>query len=161
LAKIICNTSPIQYLHQLGKLELLQLLSEKVFVPAAVLKELSVGKGIGVDLPEISAIDWIEVKDPAGKQVLPLVTDLGAGEIDVLALALENDGCVAVLDDGLARQFAQNLGIPFTGTLGILLDAKRKNLIPSVKPLVDQLDNLGFRVSAKTREAILNLANET
>lgn len=160
MPKIICNTSPIQYLHQLGLLELLNKLSSEVVVPSAVLQELNVGRANGVNVPDISQINWIEIREPESKQVLQLVTDLGAGEIGVLALTLENDGYVAVLDDGLARQFAQNLKIPFRGTLGLLLDAKKAKYISEVSPLLDRLDDLGFRQSRQTRNAILKLAGE-
>ena len=52
------------------------------------------------------------------------------------------------------------LGIRLTGTLGILLDAKKKGLIPAVSPVLDELDRLRFRVSPVTRAAVLKLAGE-
>jgi len=88
------------------------------------------------------------------------VTDLGPGETEVLALALEVPGAVAILDDGLARQAAKITGIPVIGTLGLLLEAKRSGLVEALEPLLDHLDALGFRVSASTRAAVLDLAGE-
>ena len=92
---------------------------------------------------------------------LPLVTDLGPGETQVLALALESPDAIVILDDGLARQVAETIGIKLTGTLGILLDAKRAGLITEVAPLLDQLQALRFRLSAQTRAAVLKLAGES
>jgi uncharacterized protein len=160
LAKIICNTSPLQYLHQLGLLHLLQALADEVIVPEAVVQELDMGRMLGVNVPDVTALDWLNVEQPRSVSVLPLVTDLGVGETEVLALALEHPKAIAVLDDKLARTFAQTLGLPFTGTLGLLLDAKSRKLIEEVVPLLDELDGLGFRVSAVTRRTILKLANE-
>jgi predicted nucleic acid-binding protein len=67
---------------------------------------------------------------------------------------------VIVLDDALARRIAEALGLRFTGTLGLLLDAKRTGLIHAVRPVLDQLQSLRFRVSSHTRAAVLKLAGE-
>ena len=47
-----------------------------------------------------------------------------------------------------------------SGTLGVLIDAKRLGIIPAVCPLLDQLQSLGFRLAAHTRAAVLDLAGE-
>ena len=89
-----------------------------------------------------------------------LISDLGAGESEVLMLGLELPDSVLILDDGLARRVAESLGLRFTGTLGLLLDAKRAGLISAVSPLLDRLQELRFRVAPHTRRAILDLAGE-
>ena len=66
------------------------------------------------------ALDWIEVRRPSVVSVEPQMADLGAGETEVLMLARERADAIAVIDDKLARAIAENLGIKFTGTLGIL-----------------------------------------
>ena len=76
-------------------------------------------------------------------------------------LALEMPGSVALLDDALARRVAIAKGIPIKGTLGMLLDAKRIGYLTAVKPSLDQLQELGFRLSQQTREAVLKLAGES
>jgi uncharacterized protein len=65
-----------------------------------------------------------------------------------------------ILDDGLARRFAETLNIRLTGTVGLLLDAKRAGLVPAVEPLLDQLQSLRFRLAPGTRKALLRLAGE-
>lgn len=90
----------------------------------------------------------------------PLVTDLGPGETQVLMLALESSDTFVVLDDALARQLAEALGLRLTGTLGLLLDAKRAGLLPAVGPLLDRLQALRFRLAPHTRAAVLRLAGE-
>ena len=75
-------------------------------------------------------------------------------------LAIEQQNVVAVLDDALARRIADTLELPFTGTLGLLLDAKRAGLVPAVGPLLDRLHALRFRLAPETREVILKLAGE-
>jgi uncharacterized protein len=160
LPDVICNTSPFQYLHQLDLLAILPALAGEVIVPPAVVNELAVGRAAGVSLPDLESLPWVKVRHPVGELALPLVNDLGPGETEVLMLALEMREAVVILDDGLARQVAESLAIRLTGTLGLLLDAKRKGLIPAVAPLLDQLHALRFRLSLATRAAVLRLAGE-
>jgi predicted nucleic acid-binding protein len=105
-------------------------------------------------------LDWVTIRRPTSEPALPLVTDLGPGETEVLMLALELQDAVVVLDDALARRVAETLGIRLTGTLGLLLDAKRAGLVSVLKPLLDQLEGLRFHVASHTRAAILKLAGE-
>jgi uncharacterized protein len=160
LPDVICNTSPLQYLHQIGRLELLPQLVSRVTVPTAVAQELAEGRRRGLDLPIPEALPWVDLCAPTSERVVRLVADLGPGETGVLLLALERTDPVVILDDALARRHAEVLGIPLTGTLGILLDAKRRGLVPAVTPLVDDLQHLGFRLSEATRSAVLRMAGE-
>ena len=160
MADIVCNTSPLQYLHQLGQLELLQQLCGEIIVPTAVVDELRVGRESGIDVPDPESIDWMDIQTPESTAVLPLVTDLGRGETEVLALALELANVTVILDDKLARQVAESLSLPLTGTLGLLIQAKGKGLIAEVKPFLEQLNSLGFRASQGTRKAVLKIVDE-
>ena len=83
----ICNTSPLQYLHQLGLIDLLPRLYPRVLVPTAVVGELEAGRKLGYDLPDVVALSWATVVTPTLAAFLPAVADLGAGERQVLALA--------------------------------------------------------------------------
>jgi predicted nucleic acid-binding protein len=55
----IRNTSPIQYLYQLGFLHLLPGFYQKVAIPTAVADELSTGRSLGVELPDLAALAWL------------------------------------------------------------------------------------------------------
>lgn len=161
MPEVICNTSPLQYLHQIGHLGLLPRLVPRIIVPTAVADELAEGRRRGLDLPTPEILSWIDLRDPAERNLNRLVPDLGRGETGVLLLALEYADSVVILDDAMARRYAEVLGIGLTGTLGVLLDAKRKGLIAEVKPLIDELQRLGFRLSNQTRRATLHLAAES
>jgi predicted nucleic acid-binding protein len=160
LPEVICDTSPIQYLHQIGHLQILPFLAGRIIVPVAVQEELATGYRAGVDLPDLKNLDWVTVQRPIGQRTLPLSADLGPGETEVLMIALESSDPIVVLDDGLARQFAESLNIRLTGTIGLLLDAKRAGLIETLTPLLDQLQSLRFRLSPHTRKTVLRLAGE-
>jgi hypothetical protein len=75
-------------------------------------------------------------------------------------LALETPGTIVVLDDALARRFAETRSIPLIGTLGLLLSAKRLGMIAAIEPLLDDLQALRFRLSLSTRTSVLMLAGE-
>jgi uncharacterized protein len=64
--EVICDVSPIQYLHQAGLLELQRLLYGAITIPTAVAAELREGGLRGVDLPAFEAFDWIKIRQPAG-----------------------------------------------------------------------------------------------
>lgn len=160
MPEVICNTSPLQYLHQLGYLQLLPALAGKVIVPPAVVDELAVGRELGIDLPAVDRLGWVAVRRPAAAPAEPLIADLGPGETEVLMLALESPGAVVIIDDALARRMAETLGIKFTGTLGVLLDAKRAGHLSAIAPLLDQLQDLQFRLAPHTRAAVLKRAGE-
>jgi len=160
LAEVICNTSPLQYLHQIDQLEILPALAGKVLVPPAVMQELGEGAERGVDLPDLRHLYWVEIRSPAAAIAQPLVVNLGPGETQVLMLALEITGSVAILDDKFARRVADVRGIPVVGTLGLLLNAKRSGILREVGPSVKRLERMGFRLSDQTRAAVMELAGE-
>jgi len=131
-----------------------------VIVPPTVAEELSAGRSAGVSLPDPIRLAWVTVRRPTRALAVPLITDLGHGESEVLMLALESRDAVVVMDDALGRRVAVMLGLRLTGTLGVLLDAKRAGLIPAVGPVLDQLQALRFRLASHTRTAVLALAGE-
>ncbi len=161
MPEVICNTSPLQYLHQIDQLSILPALVGSVIVPPAVLVELDAGIAKGLDLPQPEKLKWVRMQSPISASAVSLITDLGPGESQVLMLALEIPGSVALLDDALARRVAMAKGIPIKGTLGLLLDAKRAGHLTAVKPSLDRLQELGFRLAQQTRDAVLKLAGDS
>lgn len=79
-----------------------------MIVPPAVVDELAEGRALGVNLPDLTTFDWVAVRRPVSELAVPLVTDLGPGETEVLTLGLESREAVVVLDDTLARRVAPN-----------------------------------------------------
>ena len=158
---VICNTSPLQYLHQAGALELLPALAGQVYVPEAVVAELREGQRRNVLLPTLEELSWLTVRPVRDRTLLPLVTNLGNGEKEVLALGLETQDALLLLDDRDARRYARALELEITGTLGLLLRAKERGILDAVRPVLDRLQALGFRLNARTRQMVLKRASET
>jgi hypothetical protein len=85
---------------------------------------------------------------------------LDQGEAEVLALADERSARLVIMDERKGRRYAKRLGLPLTGTVGVLLTAKVQGLIPALAPLVDQLLAAGLFLTSDLVEKALELALE-
>ena len=94
---VVCNTSPIQYLYQVNFLHVLQELYGQVVIPEGVFTELDAGRMSGIALPDVKSLSWLSVKYVRERTLLQMVSGLGTGEKQVLALALEKPGSLAIL----------------------------------------------------------------
>jgi len=156
----IVNTSPLFYLHRLGLLELLKKLYGHITVPEAVKKELKEGQAQGEDVPQLENYTWVEIRSVSTPRYLQLSADLGPGESEVLALATNHTSALVIVDDKLARRIAEMQGFRLTGTTGVLLRAKQKGLVPALKPVIEKLIDLDFRLKPDLVKATLELAGE-
>lgn len=156
----ISNTSPVLYLHRLGALNWLASLFGEVWVPDAVIRELDEGRRRGHDVPMPAATPGFAVVNPRSMPSEWLSLDLGNGELAALALALEHPGRVVLLDDALARRTAAAAGLHTMGTLGVLLEVKKRDLIPAIEPYVDCLADAGMWLSPEIRKRVLVIAGE-
>ena len=82
------------------------------------------------------------------------------GEASAIALAMENTGCTLILDDYKVRKIAEKLGIDITGTICVIIKAKLKGIIPSIKPLLEKIRHTDFRLSAEIEILALKEACE-
>jgi len=149
---VVADASPLIALNQVGRLDTLRQLVGEVLVPPAVAAEI---------LPSVPAVAWIVVRRPAKPVTLSAQrASLGAGEVEALGLALELQATHFIVDERAARREAIALGLRPLGTLGVLLAAKRRGLIPEIKPLIDELVRQGFWVSPRLVKATLAAAGE-
>ena len=160
MTDVVADTSPLQYLFQLGLIDLLPKLFGSVLVPKAVAHELAVGRSLGGELPDPAGLGWAVLLSVVVPPALDAFDGLGPGEREVLSLALNRPGSLAILDDRAARRAARDLGIPITGTAGILLRAKKASLVAELSPLLERLTRTGFRLDTSTRRTLLELADE-
>lgn len=161
---VISDTSAITNLAAIQHLHLLFQLYKQVIIPEAVYRELA-----DIDPPvpgtlEIQAVSWIEVKQIANRNVVERLQEqvsLDPGESEAIALALELNAELLLIDERRGRAEANRLGLRITGLLGILVEAKRQNLVAAVKPLMDALIATSeFRVSSALYHQILEMVNE-
>jgi uncharacterized protein len=157
---VISDTSPLQYLFQTGLLGTLRLLFGKIVVPDAVAEELTAGRGLAVSVPDPRDHDWMFIQRAGRINPDLQAMGLGGGETEALAIASESPAALVLLDDRDARRYAKKQGMDYTGTVGILILAKRAGHIPAVLPVLDRLESLRFRLDPEMRQEVLRLAGE-
>ena len=128
MPEAITNTSPLLYLYRIGKVEIFSQIFDEVTTVPAVIAELAEGRVRGYDVPQPKMYDWLQVATPQSLPPEWLSVDLGKGELETMALALEHQGKIVILDDVLARKIAQAAGLEAWGTLRVLPEAKKQGL---------------------------------
>ena len=147
---IICDTSCFIVLTNIGNLDILQKVYGQIVTTPEVASEYS------ESLP-----DWIIIEQAVNIQMQQLLElQLDKGESSAIALALETLECTIILDDLKARKIAERLGLDITGTIGIIIKAKLKGIIPSIKPLIDKIKTTDFRVSEDIEKQAMIAAGE-
>jgi uncharacterized protein len=121
---VISDTSALQYLHRLGLLDLLHRQYGTVVVPEAVVREIAAGAAVRANVPDISTLPWIQIAIVSAGSLHRVATSLGAGEREVIGLALAKQQPLAVLDDAQARCEARRLSIQFHGCSGNLVESQ-------------------------------------
>ncbi|GAB4024023.1 DUF3368 domain-containing protein [Spirosoma koreense] len=89
-----------------------------------------------------------------------LEATLDKGEASAIALALEQDECLLIIDEQKGRKLARQLGLTITGTLGVLAQARLKGYIPALKPLLDKIKQTDFRISEQLILEIIKQVGE-
>jgi predicted nucleic acid-binding protein len=143
-----------------GRLSLLVTLYGEVLVPQAVWSEVVRDGRPGA--PEVASATWIRAVPVVNRlRVAELLKHVGPGEAEAIALAEESPAEVLLINERRARKIALDLGLPITGVLGVLLEAKQKGLIPAIKPVLDDMTStVAFRIKRKLYEAALRSAGE-
>ncbi len=90
-----------------------------------------------------------------------VASSLDAGESEAIGLALELEARYVLLDDRRGRFVARELGLPVTGTLGILRLAKRRGLVTAIRPHIEALAAVGFHMSPTLFAQVLADSGET
>lgn len=147
---IISGTSCFIILTNIGELDLLRKIYGQIITTVEVADEF------GETLPE-----WITINAPSDKhcqRILELQID--KGEASAIALALEISDCTIILDDQKARKLAEALGLEITGTIGVIIKAKLRGIIPSVKPFLAKIRKTDFRLSIEIERQALKEASE-
>ncbi|MEW6743475.1 MAG: DUF3368 domain-containing protein [Planctomycetota bacterium] len=147
--RAVVNSTCVMALERIGRLDILATSYTEVLAPPAVQDEVG------------GTIEGVIIRAPSDPGVvLALETQLGRGEASAIALAMEIPGAVLLLDEKKARRVAQQLGLRITGTLGLILCAKRRGFLPAVRPILDELERVGFRMTRRLRLEALRLSGE-
>ena len=158
---LVCDTTLLLYLDRIGQARLLCTFFEPIVVPEQVRLELDMGRLLRPDTINPSRFGWVLLIsiDQSELDALP-PNRLGRGEQAVIAYARSRQGYWVGLDDHQARTLAEHLGLKVVGIIGVLLRAKRADLILAVRPHLDALQVAGFRMAEGLYQEALRLAGE-
>ena len=147
---IISDTSCLIVLTNINELDLLHRLYDRVITTSEVAAEY------GALLP-----DWFQILNATDRDYQKnLERELDRGEASAITLALELRDTTIILDDYKARKVATRLGLDITGTLGVIIKAKKNGVIPSIKPVLVKLKATNFRLHEELEQFAIKEAGE-
>jgi predicted nucleic acid-binding protein len=158
---VVSNTTPLVALAWLERLDLLPALFGAIHIPDAVYNELhSIPEKIGSS--ELAAVDWLRVTTVENAlAVQMLANELDAGESEAIVLAHELRAGLLLMDERRGRRRAIEGGLTVTGTLGILIEARKRDLIGPLQPLLAHLRELPFRMTQTLYVDVLRQVGES
>lgn len=146
--RIVSDSTCLIALERIGNVEILSALFGSIIIPPVVQREF------GISVPWLNVT---QLSDPSLAVTLKMIID--DGEAEAIALAREHN-CRIITDDRRARSAARHYGLDVVGTVGILVLAKQRGVVSSIRPLLTSLENVGFYFSTSLWEEALHLAEE-
>lgn len=144
VAIIVSDAGPLIALGRLDLIGVLGALFSQVLVPDEVVRECLARPGN----PDTARIHQALAQGQlvACSVAQPMLAGLGAGESAAIGHA-RVIGAAVLIDELAGRQRALAMGLRVTGTLGVLVRARKRGLIGPVGPLVASLRASGQRLS--------------
>jgi len=153
---LIADSSALVALSIINKLDVLEKLFGKVYVPRAVYDEvIQENKAESYKLRSYCKEKVLDIKSSVNLNI-----SLGLGESEAIVLYSEKNADFLLCDDKKAKKFAQSFGLNVIGSLGILLKAKEKGLISEISSLINILRESQIFIDDKTYALVLRMAGE-
>jgi hypothetical protein len=156
---VIADAGPLIAFARLHQISLLPQIFGRVLVTDIVFAECA-GRP---DFPESALIHEAVTRKQLELCTAPdfsaFAQKIDAGEASAIAVAIDC-GCGVLMDDKAGRRMAMNAGVPVIGTVGVLVLAKRKALVPLVMPLLEALATSGYFLSEEIIAAALAASGE-
>ena len=161
MRKVVVNTTPLIALSHVDQLDVLKRLYGEIIIPEAVYRELSIKTESICKMAVDDSLEWIRIKSINNEMAKAMYkTQLHDGEVEVMILSKEIAADVVIIDDANAKKHAKYLGLPVTGTLGVLIKAKREGYISELKPIFSQMVENGIYISQCLMESCLKQVGE-
>ncbi len=159
---IISNATPLIAFSRICQLPLLKKVVGNLVIPEAVAQEITaypVGQHGSIDLAQET---WIQQRAlQSTQQTSLLLLTLDQGEAEVIALALEVQASLVIMDELTGRKVAESLDIKVTGSIGVLMRAKQLGYISAIRPYTQQMKQAGIYFSDRFIQAVLQQVNES
>lgn len=159
---VVSDTSPIIALATVGRLSLLRELYGEVLIPEMVRWEIAEAGAGEPGAREVEESDWIIPCAASDRRLVEgLSRVLDRGEAEAIALAVERNSDLLLVDERRARRNALRLGVRVIGVLGILIEAKNTGLVREIRSIIDNLvSEAGFRVAPRIVDQVLRIVGE-
>lgn len=159
--RAVCNTSPIILLAKIRRLELLTQLYREVLIPSSVMGEIEVSPSEeAMQVRSLLQEGRFQIHEATNRALERIPADLGRGEREAIALALETKVDLVILDDQQGRRIACERGLVVTGTVGVLIEARERGLVSSVRHELDRLTEAGMWINEAFYHRILQELGE-
>lgn len=158
---IVADAGPLIALARIDSLRVLAQVHGRVIVPRAVYAECVADPG----KPGVAEIDaalhrgWLSAQPDYPALSGTQIATLGPGESAAIELA-EALNALLLMDERRGRAIATARGLRIVGTLGILIAARKRNLVPVLRPLLERLSESGYFVSGELVAAALRSVAE-
>jgi len=159
IEKVVVNSSPLIVLFRSGQADLLPRLFSDIVIPEPVYQEVLAGREDDAAKMALPQTSWIN-REKVDITLPVAAWNLGNGESAVFSFAIKESGYRAVVDDLAARRCAKTFGIQTLGTGGLLVLAKRRGLIGSVKSRVQRIRDAGLWLSDSVVKLLIREAGE-
>lgn len=138
---VVANATPLVSLCAIGREDIFQQLFQRIVIAQAVADELRAAKKPGSAFPDLA---WVDIL-PAENRMLvrSFQKDLDLGEAETIALALQMNADVVLIDEFAGYQIAKHLNLPVIRTLSVLKTAKNRQILLEVRPLVEAMMRQG------------------
>ena len=133
---VVSDTTPLVTLMKADRLDILHSLFGEVLIPEAVFSELTANETFKeeADLIRKSAyIRVVKVQDESKVSFLQRATGLDLGESEAIIYADEAKADLLLMDEMAGRRVAQNMKLPITGSIGILIRAYQAGIITAAE----------------------------
>ena len=162
---VICDSSTLIHLASISRLGLLREFYAEIIIPTAVWQEVVIE---GQERPGVSEVraaregGWLSVESAGDERLLQLLKrDLHPGEAEGIAVAMEKQAALVLLDESEARRMADINGLNKTGLIGILIRAKLENKVDSLRFELNALQQQGgFWIDEKLYQQAVEAVGE-
>lgn len=159
---IVINTTPLLALTAgLGHLDVLQTLYANVYVPWEVCQEVRAGGRYGFAVDVFEQADWLNKINTPTTIPLYLKHSLDPGEASVIQTALDQDIPLVCIDEIAGRRIARISGLQVTGSIGILLKAKKQGCPVAIREALQNMQRQGIWLSHRLIAFALREAGES
>ena len=161
MPEIISNATPLIAFAKIGQLPLMQEIVGNLVIPEAVAAEISAYTSTAPGTIILADEPWIQIEPLQSDATMQLLLPtLDQGEAAVIALALERQASLVLIDELTGRKVAESLQLKISGSVGLLIKAKQTGKIGAVKPILQAMHTAGIYFSQRFIDAVLKHVGE-